>query len=124
MKKRLALAILLAMTCLLIISVAGMSNDVDKTISVLFVGKNQMNRMDEFAQFLGKHFEKVDTLDYSDFSFDKADAYDILIVDFRFGKEWKPAPQFPEDFTKATVLISSGDYMFRNWNPGPIFNWL
>ena len=121
---KLKTVILLTLTALLLISVAVVCFEADKTISVLFVGKNQMNRMDEFAQFLGKHFETVDTLDYSDFSFDKADAYDILIVDFRFGKEWKPAPQFPEDFTKATVLISSGDYMFRNWNPGPIFNWL
>ena len=117
-------AILLTLAALLLITTAGAQAEVDETVSILFVGKNQMNRMDEFTQFLEKHFDRVDSLDYSDFSFDKADAYDILIVDFRFGKEWRPAPQFPENFTKATVLISSGDFMFRDWSPGPIFNWL
>ena len=124
MQNNMKAVLMFTLATLLLVTVAGVSAEVDKTISILFVGKNEMNRMDEFTQFLGEHFDNVDSLDYADFSFDKADAYDILIVDFRFSKEWRPAPQFPEDFTKATVLISSGDMMFRNWSPGPIFNWL
>lgn len=82
-------------------------------LRVLMTGREEGTRRAEFVDFLRLHFKKVGAVSYSDFKPSDADGYDVVVFDAEIvpepGRIGLPRrPQLPEDFARASVLVSGG----------------
>ena len=114
--------ILFTVAALLLVSASGLCAEVDRTISVLFVGKADSARNGEYEALLKEYFTTVSMTSYADFKFEDALDFDVLILDYKWG--YKEIPKsLPDNWSKATVLIGSGDMIIGRMS-GCKINWL
>ena len=122
MQKNMKATLMFTLAVLLLFTAVGVRAEVDKTISVLFVGKADSPRNAEYEELLKQYFTKVDVKAYPDFYFSDANDYDVLILDYKF--RYKNIPRsLPANWSKPTVLIGSGDMLIGRTS-GIKINWL
>jgi hypothetical protein len=96
-------------------------------LKVLYAGNPGSDREKDFRSFLEKHFAKVGTADYREFSPDRAKGYDVVILDWtsiyprdehgkiepRINRLNSPTPpKLPADYDRPTILIgAAGAYV-------------
>ena len=74
-------------------------------LKILYVGLPDTERQKDFVDFLGKHFEHVETADYYNFQEAASEDCDVAIFD-KDGIEWKPMNiNVSSQYSRATVTI-------------------
>jgi hypothetical protein len=79
-------------------------------LSVLYVGNSSMPRGRAYAEFLGKHFRKVEAVERKGFDAQRAEPFDVVVLDWSQGdRPEKPtSPLGPKKaWGKPTVLLGS-----------------
>ena len=82
-------------------------------LRVLVTGVPQSARLEDFRKFLSARFRVVETTSYSAFVPKQADEFDVVVFDAEIkpqpGRIGLPKPPtLPEDFARASVLVSGG----------------
>ena len=124
--RNLRMVLLLVLVAILSVSATGFA-EVDKDISVAFVGINESGRPAEYEVLLKEYFNNVKLIDYADFSAEAVADFDVVAIDFSWNyralMKKHPKPVLPEGWDKPTILISSGD-MIKGRNVAAKINWL
>jgi len=77
------------------------------SLSILYAGKPESARANDFARFLREHFTKVEVMDTAKFAPAQTAGYDVVILDYDpaskdLGRVSKL--KLPADYSKPTVL--------------------
>jgi len=76
-------------------------------IRILYAGLPNTDRTKEFVDFLGTHFQQVETTDYNTFTGEQAEGFDVAIVDYDGTDTRAPRLKLSRQYTRATVAIGA-----------------
>jgi hypothetical protein len=94
-----ALAVGVAVMC---VSGMALAEPTEKIpLNILYMGRPESARANDFAQFLREHFAKVEVMDATKFDPAQTAAYDVVILD---PASMLPKLKLPADYSKPTVL--------------------
>jgi hypothetical protein len=98
-------------------------------LKVLYAGEEEKHpRTQDYMNFLKQHFTTVGYAPYTEFKPEMADAYQVVVFDAfadqtRGGIGLPRAPELPQDFNRASVLVAgAGVNVARKMNLK--FDWL
>jgi hypothetical protein len=110
-----------AITAALAMTASSPGGEPEKKIPlrVLYVGNPSAPRGKTYADFLGKHFHKVQTTERKGFNVKQAEPFDVVVLDWsQQERPDKPSSPFgsKETWKKPTVLLgSSGLLLAEAW---------
>ncbi len=83
--------------------------DVSEKIElrILYAGLPNTERSKDFVEFLDRHFKQIETTDYNAFTEDKANGFDVTIIDYDGRDVRAPLPSISLRYSRATVTIGS-----------------
>ena len=98
---------------------AGREPEKKVSLSVLYVGNPSTPRGKAYADFLARHFRKVETAERKGFEVKRAEPFDVVMLDWsQQERPEKPTSPFgpKEPWSKPTVLLgSSGLLLAEAW---------
>ena len=112
---------LVAITAALALTTCSAGGEPEKkvSLSVLYVGNPSTPRGKAYADFLARHFRKVEAAERKGFDAKRAEPFDVVILDWsQQERPEKPTSPFgPKDaWSKPTVLLgSSGLLLAEAW---------
>jgi hypothetical protein len=110
-----------AITAALALTTCSAGGEPEKkvSLSVLYVGNPATPRGKAYADFLARHFRKVETAERKGFEAKRADPFDVVMLDWsQDERPEKPTSPFgpKEPWSKPTVLLgSSGLLLAEAW---------
>ena len=88
-------------------------------LKVLYAGRNEGERADRFAAWLGEHFTQVGRADYSSYTAADAEGWDVVVLDCeiippegRMAIGMASPPELDYDYDRATVVIGGAVSVF------------
>ena len=82
-------------------------------VRVLYAGDEDHPRTEQWRQFLGNHFTKVETIQLSELSQKTTEGFDVVIVDgptpYKPNRKfkWLPPPVLGEEYDRPTILMGA-----------------
>jgi hypothetical protein len=74
-------------------------------LRILYAGLLDTDRAKDFVDFLGKHFEKIETTEYITFTAEKSAGFDVTILDYD-GINFKPPyPKISREYSNAVITM-------------------
>jgi hypothetical protein len=110
---------LLAISTAVALTTSGIGGEPEKklTLSVLYVGNPSTPRGRAYADFLARHFRKVEAAERKGFDAKRAEPFDVVVLDWsQQERTEKPTSPFgpKESWSKPTVLLGSAGLLLAD----------
>ena len=123
MKRFIVMSSMLAIAVAPCIGQQRLSPEGKINLRILYPGVPQSDRQKDFVSFLDKHFVAVKSVDFSTFTEQQAEGYNVVILD-KDGIQWgggddNPlgalARKLPETYKRATLALGTPGAFLYQW---------